>query len=116
MGEQKKKLRLDELQVDSFVTSTSINPKIVQGGFSFVGCVTYDAWCLNNSALGNECDGDGGRDDTSWTANVSQENNAACMGNSVDCTALIYEWCRDQQSVPNCPSGLYICNSIGVQC
>lgn len=40
MIEQKKKLRLDELQVDSFVTSTNVNPsETIKGGALSAGVI-----------------------------------------------------------------------------
>ncbi len=41
MIEQRKKLRLDELQVDSFVTSTSTDLQTIQGGAGTGGWVCW---------------------------------------------------------------------------
>ena len=103
MIEQTKKLRLDELQVDSFVTNTVQTPKTIIGGISIGGnCQDSEGpWCDGGSRF--PCGGG------SIPEPVSYENHIDCMVYSNYCTDLRYEWCRDQQSVPSCPTGLFEC-------
>jgi hypothetical protein len=47
MVEQKKKLRLEELQVESFVTQSGGNPDTIRAGASVYGDCWYSSRCTN---------------------------------------------------------------------
>ena len=69
MENQKKKLRLDELQVESFVTHTIENPDTVRGG-TFYG----DCWGSRRCTGGRAC------------SDLSMCNNENCRNASGACT------------------------------
>ncbi len=93
MIEQKKKLRLDDLQVDSFVTNVMLEKK---GGLP-----QESYYCDGKSEY---CAGTG-------------TNCGECNQFTRICTELVIPECRALNSVTgfhvcDCPTGLLICNSI----
>jgi hypothetical protein len=86
MENQKKKLRLDEFSVESFVTSTTLNSQTVLGGDPTNHCQGLTATDFGGGVSGNiaiDCGGGGGG-----------EGNATCGGYT----------CPGGNG-PNCPYG-----------
>ena len=84
MIEQKKKLRLDELQVKSFVTETTTATNTIQGGQdyytqNFVACVIgASAFCNGVPGTIENCNAATLNPSCLWTVNVCTQSPEVC--------------------------------------
>ncbi len=104
MENQKKKLRLEDIKVESFVTSSLNDSRTIKGGFESFTC--GDKTPGEFSALG------GVACDDSWTCPISEDGPTCNLPSAGICVSRDFpDWCLD-------PSGGYSdgCNTPAYNC